>query len=371
MAKSVVIVTDWITIDGGGEKVVEAFHKLYPEARIYTSYCSDVWRKRLDGKVVTGYLQNWPFSKLRRFLPLLRQWWFAQLDLSDYDTIISISGNGEAKFVRKNEKQTHICYCHTPVHFYWAQYNNYLKNPSMRPKWLARLGLRLLVNPLRKRDYAASQNVDYFIANSFSTQADIKKYYDRDSEVIHPPVKIANFIHLSPRGEMSISSKPECLMWGRLVPAKCIDIAIKACNELKWPLTIIGDGPELPYLKSIAGPTVSLLGYVNDDEREAYIRKAELFLFCAREDFGVAPVESLAAGMPVVAYRSGGALDYIEEGVSGVFFDRQTVPALVETLKGVVGMKFTAESVSSIAHKFSADSFSEKTFTFIKTRIKD
>lgn len=367
----VALVTDWITKEGGGEKVVEAFHKLYPEAHIYTSYCSDVWRKRLDGKVVTGYLQNWPFAQLRRFLPVLRQWWFTQLDLSAYDTIISISGNGEAKFVRTNERQTHICYCHTPVHFYWAQYNEYMKNPSMRPKWLARLGLRLLVKPLRKRDYEAAQRVDYFIANSTAIQADIKTYYNRDSDIIHPPIKTVNFIHLSPRGEICISEKPECIVWGRLVPAKRIDLAIKACNKLGWPLTIIGDGPEFQSLKKLAGPTVSLLGYVSDDEREAYIRKAELFLFCSREDFGVAPVEALAAGLPVVAYQDGGALDYIVEGENGAFFAKQTVESLVSTLRSLDGKTYISEHVAKHAQNFSEYAFFDHVRDFVEKHLGD
>ena len=280
----VVLVTDWITKQGGGEKVVEQFHLTFPEAPIYTSYCADRWRSKLDDKVITGYLQHWPFSRLRRFLPVLRQWWFASLDLSDFDTIISITGNGEAKFVRKNyvspknrlmhaffpssnshlpiARAKHISYCHTPVHFYWAQYDEYVKNPSMRPKWLARLGLKLLVKPLRKRDYRAAQKVDKFIANSTSIQADIQQYYGKDSVVIHPPINTDNFIHLKPREEISISEQPNCIWWGRVVPAKRLDIAVAACNELGWPLTIIGDGPELPRLKELAGKTISFTGYL-------------------------------------------------------------------------------------------------------------
>ena len=146
----IAIVHDWI-YGGGAEKVILEIHKLYPDAPIYTSFCSDEWRERLDNKVVTGYLQRWPFSKIRRLLPLLRQWWFAKLDLSEFDIIISSSGNGEAKFVRKSRPdQLHICYCHTPTHFYWRHYDEYIKRPSFRPQWLARLGLRTLVRPLKK-----------------------------------------------------------------------------------------------------------------------------------------------------------------------------------------------------------------------------
>lgn len=148
----VAIVHDWL-VGGGAELVVQEMHRMFPEAPIYTSYCSDEWRQKLDGKVVTGWLQRWPFSKLRKYLPLLRIWWFTHLDLSEYDLVISSSGNGEAKGVRVPSTTTHICYCHTPTHFYWRHYDQYLRHPGFgicNP--LARLGLRLLVGPLRRWD---------------------------------------------------------------------------------------------------------------------------------------------------------------------------------------------------------------------------
>ena len=147
---TIAIVHDWL-YGGGAEQVVLALHQLYPDAPIYTSYCSRTWRKKLDNKVITGYLQRWPFAQLRRLLPVLRQRWFARLDLGQFDIIISSSGNGEAKFIQTRPDQRHICYCHTPTHFYWRHYQEYLRRPSFRPRWLARLGLRLLVRPLRRR----------------------------------------------------------------------------------------------------------------------------------------------------------------------------------------------------------------------------
>jgi hypothetical protein len=157
----VALVHDWL-YGGGAEKVVLELHKMFPDAPIYTSYCTDEWRHNLDNKVITGYLQNWPFSSLRKFLPLLRQRWFRTLDLSEFDIVISSSGNGEAKFVSVKEPAVHICYCHTPTHFYWRHYEQYLRNPGFRPYWLVRLALKVLVKPLRKRDYRAAQKVGYF-----------------------------------------------------------------------------------------------------------------------------------------------------------------------------------------------------------------
>lgn len=365
----VVLVTDWITIMGGGEKVVEQFHLLYPEAPIYTSYCSEHWRRDLNNKVITGYLQHWPFSKLRRFLPVLRQWWFARLDLSDFDTVISITGNGEAKFIKTNNSQTHICYCHTPPHFYWAQYDEYMKRPSMRPYWLARLGLRVLVKPLRKRDYAAAQKVDYFIANSTSIQNDIKRFYNRESTIIFPPINCEQFIQLSPRGKKRIPEKPRCIWWGRVVPAKRLDIAVEACNQLQLPFTIVGRGPELENLRKIAGPTITLTGYLPDEERDALVKKADLFLFPSFEDFGVAPVEALAAGLPVVAYRAGGALDYVQEGENGVFFDDQTAQSIVSEITRAIGMTF--DSAPDSVARFDVSHFRSSVQEFVDKAAKD
>jgi len=188
----VAIVHDWF-VGGGAERVVEQLHKMFPQAPIYTSYCSDEWRQKLDNKVVTGFLQNWPFPALRKFVPFLRIWWFSRLKFDGYDLVISSSG-AEAKGIKVNKPAVHINYCHAPTHYYWSRYNEYMKRPGfgiLDP--LARLGLKLLVGPLRRWDYKAAQRPDYIIANSNFTKDQIKKYYGRDSVVVHPPVDIGRF----------------------------------------------------------------------------------------------------------------------------------------------------------------------------------
>lgn len=324
----IAIIHDWM-VGGGAEKVVEQLHKLYPSAPIYTSYCNDEWRSRLNGKVVTGYLQRWPFSKLRKFLPLLRMAWFSRLDLSEYDIIISSTGNGEAKFARATKKDArHICYCNTPPHFLWAKYDEYIENPSVRPKWLARIGLKLLVRPFRKLDYIAAQKVDVFIANSTHIKSSILKYYGKDSQVIHPPVDVEKF---TSSGE-STQKRSGFIMWGRHVPYKRFDIAVEACNKLGLPLTIVGEGPETPRLKQIAGPSVKFTGKVSDEELVELAHKAKYFIFPSEEDFGIAPVEAIAAGLYVIAYKGGGALDYINPGTNGTFFNNQSTTSLIKSI---------------------------------------
>lgn len=384
----VAIVHDWL-YGGGAEQVVLELHRMYPDAPIYTSYCSDEWREKLDGTVVTGYLQHWPFSSLRKFLPVLRQRWFRQLDLSEFDLIISSSGNGEAKFVQtsakrkmvhksvndtvKNDKSEangpiHICYCHTPTHFYWRKYDEYLKNPSMRPKWLARLGLKLLVKPLRKRDYEAAQEVDYFIANSSHIQADIKTFYGRDSVVIHPPVDITRFQLPAHSPQLPRNG---FITAGRLVPYKRVDIIIEACNQLKLPLKIIGSGPDEARLKSMAGPTIEFLGYVPNEAMPPLFQSAQAFIFAAEEDFGITPVEAMAAGTPVIAYKAGGALDYVTPGQTGEFFSPQNAESQVGTLKKFDNSRYQPETVRQQAINFSPEAFSAQMSKLITNLLQE
>ena len=356
---TIAIVHDWL-YGGGAEQVVLALHRLYPDAPIYTSYCSRTWREKLDNKVVTGYLQHWPFAQLRRLLPVLRQRWFTRLDLGQFDIIISSSGNGEAKFIRTTRPdQRHICYCHTPTHFYWRHYQEYLRRPSFRPRWLARLGLRLLVRPLRRRDYQAAQRVDVFLANSTAIQADIKQFYDRDSIVVFPPVQTTSFMALAKTRPRSVTlpTRPRCLVWGRLVPMKRLDLVIEACQQLGWPLDIMGDGPDREQLEKLAGESTRFLGYVSDEARAAAIQQADLFIFTAHEDFGVAPVEALAAGLPVVAYQAGGALDYISPGKNGWFFAEQTVESLVATLQTLPDQRVSPRAIAASAKPFAEHAF--------------
>lgn len=368
----IAIVHDWL-YGGGAEKVVLEIHKLYPEAPIYTSFCTDEWRQKLDSKVITGYLQRWPFAKLRRFLPLLRQWWFVRLDLSEYDIIISSSGNGEAKFIRKSRpEQLHICYCHTPTHFYWRHYDEYIKRPSFRPRWLARLGLKTLVRPLKKRDFAAAQQVDVFIANSTGIQADIAEFYQKKSTVIFPPIDLSNFSLLAKtRQQTVIPKKPCCLIWGRIVPMKRLDVAIDACQKLGWQLDIMGKGPDMDRLKKLAGPHTNFLGFVDDVTREKHIKEADLFIFCSHEDFGIAPVEALAAGIPVIAYQAGGALDYIKPEKNGWFFSEQTAEQLIKTLKELPGKKVSPVKISATANEFSAAIFRKSMKNIVEKSWKE
>ena len=322
----VAIVHDWL-IGGEEEKVVEAIHQMHPDAPIYTSYATDEWRQRLNNKVITGYLQNWPFSKLRKFIPFLRIKWFESLDFSDYDLVISSSG-AEAKGVITNKQTKHVAYIHAPTHYYWSRYDEYLKHPGFGVfDPLARLGLKILVSPLRKWDYKASQRPDMIIANSTYTQKQIKKYYNRESLVVFPPVDVERF---KPKKQHKRSG---FVIAGRQTPYKRFDLAVKACSRLNKPLLVIGGGPENQKLRNLAGPSVAFKTNVSDNQLIDAFQSAEGFIFPGIDDFGIVAVEAIASGCPVIAYRSGGALDYIKPGETGVFFEKQTVDSLMEALE--------------------------------------
>lgn len=360
----VAIVHDWL-IGGGAERVVAELHALYPDAPIYTSYCSDEWRKRLDGKVITGFLQRWPFGKLRKFVGILRIWWFRHLDLRTFDLVISSTGNGEAKGIRV-PNGVHICYCHAPTHYYWRHYDQYLARPGFGVfDPLARVGLKLLVGPLRRWDYKAAQQPDFFIANSTHTAREIKEFYGRDAAVIFPPIDVERFNVPMPKERHGF------VITSRQVPAKRFDVVVEACTKLNLPLKVIGTGPDHERLVSLAGPSVTFPANVTDEEMAQHFAGAEAFLFASYDDFGVVSVEALAAGTPVVAYKAGGAEDYVVPGKTGLFFEEQTAASLIKVLEDFPKHTFNHKEIRTFARRFSAAHFRSEMQRFVEEHLND
>jgi glycosyltransferase involved in cell wall biosynthesis len=361
----VAIVCDWLTGTGGAERVVLELHKMFPEAPIYTSQYDKnpkIWyggKWFADADIRTLWLQKLPKS-LKKLLPVLRARAFSKLDLSEYELVISSSG-AEAKAVQTGPKTTHVTYCHAPTHYYWSRYDEYMKDPGfgiLNP--LARLSLHTLVGRMRKWDYQAAQQPDFFIANSKHTKTAIKKYYNRDSSVIYPPVAISRF---KPKQKYTRNG---FLIAGRQTPYKRTDLAVEACTKLGVPLTVIGNGPEHSNLLKMAGPRVTFLTNVKDEDMPYYFQKAEAFIFPGIDDFGIVAVEALAAGTPVIAYKAGGALDYVKEGKTGLFFEEQTVDSLYEEMNRFNPAKFNSEEISKSAEKFSENAFVKKMDQFIR-----
>lgn len=368
----VAIVCDWLTGIGGAERVVLELHRLYPEAPIYTSQYDPTGIAGFeDADVRTGWLQRLP-KRLKKFLPLFRAWYFSRLDLSEYDLVLSSSG-AEAKGVRTGPNTTHICYCHSPTHYYWVRHDEYLAKPGFPfgLNWLARLGLKALVGPLKRWDRRAAGRPDFLIANSTHTQANIKKYYKRDSEVIFPPVEVERFKPQT--GKETI--RAGFVVAGRQTPYKRFDLAIEACDTLKIPLVVIGDGPDHRRLERLAkrlpGRSTTFLTSVNDEAIVEHFQTALGFIMPNMDDFGIVAVEAMAAGTPVIAYSKGGSQDYLQPGKTGLFFDKQTVKSLVSVLETAASKNFDHQAIAAHASQFSVSEFRKNVQNYIKQTLAE
>jgi glycosyltransferase involved in cell wall biosynthesis len=344
---------------GGAEPLVLEIHKLFPNAPIYTSvYDAEKMPAFKDIDVRTTSLQSRLPKALRYkhvLWPTFRAKAFRELDLSEFDIIIS-SSSAEAKSVRKTRPgQIHIAYIHTPPRYYWSHYEEFRKEftfgaltPLIRPV------IPFFVKRMRKLDLESTKDIDVFIANSTVTQERIKRYYGKPSTVIYPPVDVSRFTP-PPKGE-----RAGYVLWGRHVPYKRFDLAIQAANELNVPLTVIGSGPDTDRLKSLAGPTITFTGRISDEELVHRAQSAKAFLFPNEEDFGISAVEALAAGTPVIAYKKGGALDIVQDGETGIFFEEQTVKSLTSAMRRFETMSFLPATLHRKAKRFEKSLFATK-----------
>lgn len=369
-APKIAIVADWLTNMGGAEKVVLALHEAFPDAPIYTStYTPEAMPEFANCDVRTTSLQNLPryLSKLHKFFPILRVRAFRELDLSEFDIIIS-SSSAEAKQVRKTRPgQVHICYCHTPIRYYWSHYDEYKADPGFG--WLnpfIKLAMPILVPIFRKKDFEAAQAVDVFIANSSTVQKRIKKYYKKPSIVVHPPVDTARFTPAKTRGDYYVAL-------GRQVPYKRHDLAVQAASELGVTLKIYGNGSEHQRLVAMAGPTVEFytdrFRDASDEAVTKALNHARGFIFPTEEDFGIVQVEALAAGAPVIALGRGGALDIVEEGVSGVLFKDQNSDSLANAIRYAESIHFTPSTLKRKAKRFDKALFITKIRKIVSDNI--
>ena len=374
----VAIVCDWLTNVGGAEKVLLEIHRLYPEAPIYTSkYDPKGIDWFLTADVRTGWLQKFP-TGMRRFLGPLRQWYFSRLDLSGYDLIISVTG-AEAKAVKSgkwlaehgkksaNPKGIHISYCHVPTQYYWQMYDDYVKNPGfgvLNP--LVRFCFKLLVRPMRSADFKAAQRPDYYITISEYAKEAIRQYYGRESVVIHPPVEVEDFEKAEgKRGDYYIITS-------RQVNWKRIDLAVKACLMTQRKLLVVGEGPEHQKLVKMAEGTnlVEFLPLQKKAKLAELLAGAKGYLFPSFEPFGIAPVEALAAGCPVIAYGEGGARDYVKDGKNGVLFEDQTAKSLAQAILKFEKMKFDREKVANSVKDFGVKRFDKEIKEFVDEKLK-
>jgi glycosyltransferase involved in cell wall biosynthesis len=348
----VALVHDWLTNLAGAERVILALHETFPDAPIFTSvYVPELFPELAGADVRTSFLQKIPgATRKHQAFPILRTVAFENFDLSEYDVVIS-SCHAEAKGVITQPDTLHICYCYTPIRYYWGGYFDYLNNPRFGPfNPVVRAVMPFMASYLRLWDRCAADRVDVFVATCRNVARRIRKYYRREPLVLYPPVTTE---WLKP----SESVDDFFLVAGRQIPYKRTDIAVKAFNKLGLPLKIAGNGTELEYLKSIARPNIEFLGRIPDDELAELYSRCIAFVFPQEEDFGITPLEAMAAGRPVIAFRGGGALETVVEGKTGVFFDIQDEQCLVETVKGFEPEAFDPAALRAHASKFDVSAF--------------
>ena len=366
--KKVAIVTDWLTTYGGAEKVVKTLHEIFPEAPILTSQYSkkDIdWFDDCD--VRTGWLNIFP-AKLRKFLGPLRVIYFSNLKLGEFDVIIS-SCIAESKGIKTREDQLHISYLQgPPTQYYWGMYDDYVKNPGFgKLNGLVRFFFKLLVKPLRENDYQLSKRPDYIIANSTYSAKEVETYYHRQAAVVFPPVDVDKFRPSAETSDFYISTSRQ-VNWKRL------DLAVEAFRDLDTKLILVGGGAEHDKLVALAAGSANIefVPTINDSKELAQlVSKAKAFIFPSLEPFGIAPIEALSAGVPVIAYKKGGVLDYVIENKNGVFFPEQTAESLKKAVLLFEKKRFNKKEVSATAKSFSKDNFKKTIEQFIREKVDE
>lgn len=368
------IIHYWFVKVRGGERVVEALADMFPEADLFTLVLDpEALPQSLQSRnFTTSFLQNTPgikhhYKKLLPLFPLALE----QFNLDDYDLVIS-SESGAAKGVLTRPLACHICYCHTPMRYIWDMYHQYRAKPGMGA--VARLFFSLSAHYMRLWDYAAAARVDYFVANSQNVAHRIDKHYRRKAMVINPPVDVC-------AGYISPEVDDYYLTVGQLVDYKRVDLAIEACNRLRRPLRIIGEGEEFERLRTLAGPTVKFMGHLPDPELRVNYARCRALLFPGEEDFGIVPVEAQSFGRPVIAFGRGGALETVvggsptdpgaPEASTGIFFAEQSADSLAAAIRLFESneSRFSPAFIRRHAERFGVSRFKAEMRAFIDARM--
>lgn len=348
---NIAIVHEWITNVAGAERVVLAMKELFPKAPIYTAvFDSEKAKPFAKMDIRPSFLQKIPLMKSKRELLVpFTPFAFESFDLSEYDLVIS-STTVAAKGIITKPTTLHVSYCHTPPRYLWE--------PQVDPRAANGLfsGLRQnTIHKMRLWDRVAADRVDYYMANSCYVKNRIKKYYQRDAEVVYPCVDVERFKPAKPE-----EIEDYYLFVSRLVNYKRCDIVVEAFNQLGLPLKIIGRGPEKKKLVQSAKSNVEFLGFLTDQDMKKYYERAKAFIFAAEEDFGIVPVEAMAAGRPVIAFGKGGVTESVIEGKTGEFFMQQTADSLIAAVKNFDPKKYDSSVIRQQALKFSKENFKEE-----------
>lgn len=350
------LVHDSLTQIGGAERVLQNLHDIYPDAPVFVLAFDKKLGRHFEGWTIISspwqYVYNFaPHLKYSLpFAPMVMR----AFDFSGFDLVIS-SSSAFAKNITVPKGISHICYCHTPTRFLWVETNSYIKEET--PAWL-RGPVRFFISRLKKWDYAGAQRVDHFITNSKNTAERIKRFYNRESEVIYPGVD-TEFFH------PTVPKEDYYLVAGRLQAYKKIDLVIRAFNGTNRKLHVIGQGRALEGLKRIAGKNIEFFGRVADETLRDEYSGAKAFIYPQEEDFGLMPLEAMACGTPVIAYGKGGALETVLPQKTGLFFNEPTTESLNAAVDEFEKSEFLSEDLFDQAQKFSMDAFRRNIADFV------
>jgi glycosyltransferase involved in cell wall biosynthesis len=358
------IVHEWLVNYAGSERCVESFTNIWQDAPVFSLVDflkEDERRTILKGKrAITSFVQKLPFAKTQhrkylKFFPLAIE----QFDLNEYELIIS-SSHSVAKGALTNAGQLHICYCHTPMRYAWDFYHQYLKEAGLSKGVMGWEAKRVL-HKLRLWDVISSNRVDHFIANSKHVAGRIKKIYNRESEVIYPPVDTHLF-------ESQPHKESFYLTASRMVSYKKIELIVESFSHMPDKrLVVIGDGPEMNKIKAKAGKNIEILGYQEFSVLKSYLQKAKAFIFAAEEDFGIIVVEAMACGTPVIALNRGGAVETVSDGKTGILFYEQSPQVIKEAVVKFESMqdKFDPSIIKAHSAQFGRNIFEDKIKKFV------
>ncbi len=344
----IALVHDYIKEFGGAERVLMTLHEMFPEAPIYTIY-----NRSNKIKAIQSWFGYLPFaekliSPLRFLIPII----WSSFDFSQYDLVISSASWAITKGFA-NGKTKEICYCHTPPRYLYGYDTSHKWD-----KWYLKFYATPVNHFMRLYDFLRAQKVTQFVANSNETAARIKKFYRRDAVVIYPPVDLGP--QRSEDRKVPAKQGSYFLAGGRLELAKNFDLIIKACNQLKMPLKIFGKGSQEENLRKISQKNIEFLGHISDAEKFSLMASAKAFIIAAKdEDFGITPVEAMAVGTPVIAYKGGGYLETVTDK-TGVFFDEYSTSSLIEAIKKFKSLIFNKKDLQEQAAKFSKENFVKK-----------
>ncbi len=357
------LVHDWMNQIGGAEDVLEALAAMYPDAPVYTSlYAPEKmppdWQ---SWDIRASFIDRLPLARKKQQLYFaLYPAAFERFDFRQYDLVLS-NKSGFCHGVVTGPETLHICYCLTPTRYVW-RYHQYAEQENLgRP---TRIALAPFLTGLRLWDRLAADRVDHFIAISQEVRRRIAKIYRRDSVIIYPPVETTRF---APAGR----TDDYYLLVGRLVPYRRIDLLIEAFNKMARPLLIAGSGRDRERLEALAGPTIQFLGYVPDADLPDLLARCRAFMFPGEEDFGIAPIQAMAAGRPVIAYAAGGALETVIPGKTGALFAEQSVAAIIEAVETFDPDSVNSAEIRRHAEQFDTAVFQNRMQTFIEKKMQE